>query len=159
MATQDDFQREKQAIIDKNKAEREAIQQRVRQAEESSEFIEIYEWRTGEPRPGDRAKIRNYVLEFMEYPPSGAIPQKGDILRLQVHPRHFSYNEEEDGTGWGTSFVVLERHLMLGRIWVEDKESPPGEKFYKGSPDGAVAPYSKMWLMVRRLSEIESQQM
>jgi hypothetical protein len=95
----------------------------------SERLIEVFEWKSGEPRPGTRDKHRNTCLDVLEIPPDGQIPAAGDVilmndplLRVPSLP---------------TRFRVIEREFLWGRMSADDKRQR----------------WLKMWIHVRRLED------
>lgn len=97
--------------------------------------IEVYEWNAGEPRPGAAAKQGMTLLDTLQSPPDGQLPQKGDVLLLndpvgdpgRVHP---------------AAYRVVSREILYFRGTEHgDKHSP--------------AEFRKMWIHVRKLGEDE----
>jgi hypothetical protein len=92
--------------------------------------IEVFEWRTGAPRPGTVGKARHDCLDILEPPPEGQAPQVGDVIALP------------DLTG-----RELLHYRVVGRelSWIHTR----------GKNGPVPARYGKMMLHVRRLADEE----
>lgn len=90
--------------------------------------IEIYEWEADAGRPGVQEKPRDRIIDVLEVPAGGWIPQRGDVLAIAELPDPMS----------PTRYVVVEREILWSRL---DKD------------DTSAARYSKAWLHVRRLND------
>lgn len=98
-------------------------------------FIEVYEWKEGQPRPGTVDKARNAVLDMVEPPPDGMLPQPGDIILLN--------DPFADDYITPVRYKVVEREFM----WIRtDKDT--------GDPTSPKpASFVKVWIHVRKLKD------
>ncbi len=99
--------------------------------------IEVFEWKLGEHRPGSGDNPRTTPLDTMLVPEGCPIPQVGDNLLINVPHLDPLRNGPYP-------FRVISREFFYFRA-------------HDGSDSSTPAVFTRMWLLVRRLTDAEWQ--